>query len=232
MKLYFPEGSLPEEDITVTFKLPSFADVDNENNDISFYGDIITAVSFYVSVEGEVVSPYTFAKPIELTIPYKRGLLDQLGIDPSILKMFFISPTGELDSGGIVTIDIDEGSNVITGSVSHFSEIAVAPLRVPASVDEYTQPTDYKLSQNYPNPFNPETTITYGLPIESHVTITIYSILGQRVKTLVDEMKSAGDFSVTWDGTNESGERVTSGMYIYSIEAGNFRLSRKLMLMK
>jgi flagellar hook assembly protein FlgD len=88
------------------------------------------------------------------------------------------------------------------------------------------------LSQNYPNPFNPETTIRYGLPEMSPVKIIVYSILGQNVKTLVDDMIPAGQHSVTWDGTDNKGEQVTSGMYIYRIEAGNFRQSRKFMLLR
>lgn len=83
----------------------------------------------------------------------------------------------------------------------------------PGSPDRFT------LRQNYPNPFNPATTIQYGLPYNSRVRLTIYNILGQEVKTLIDESQSARYHSVQWDGTNKKGAPVTSGIYFYRIEA-------------
>jgi hypothetical protein len=93
-------------------------------------------------------------------------------------------------------------------------------------------PTDYTVSQNFPNPFNPRTTIRYAVPASGQVTLYVLNILGQRVSTLVDGFVEAGHHSVVWEGTNESGQTVASGVYFYRIEAGSFQTTRKMMLLK
>ncbi len=93
-------------------------------------------------------------------------------------------------------------------------------------------PATYTLSQNYPNPFNPTTIIRYGIPQNADVTLSIYNMLGQKIKTLVSEQKNAGTYSVQWNGDNEFGQKVSSGAYIYRINAGNFVKAMKLILMK
>lgn len=93
-------------------------------------------------------------------------------------------------------------------------------------------PEKVVLMQNYPNPFNPVTKIRYGLPHTEIVEITIYSLNGQKLRTLVSGEKTAGFHTVEWNGTNDSGEKVASGIYIYRIRAGAFSKARKLILMK
>jgi 5'-nucleotidase/UDP-sugar diphosphatase len=95
-----------------------------------------------------------------------------------------------------------------------------------------SQPEDFQLLQNYPNPFNPQTDISYSLPENSHVKLTVYNLLGQTVKTLVDEYQSAGSKEVTWDGRNERGESVASGIYLYRLEAGKYTETKKMSLLK
>ncbi|MCB9088176.1 MAG: S8 family serine peptidase [Calditrichae bacterium] len=94
------------------------------------------------------------------------------------------------------------------------------------------QPEVFELAQNYPNPFNPTTTIQYSLPEATQVRLDIYNMTGQKVRTLVSGGMEAGQHSVQWDGTNEFGEKVTSGMYIYRIVAGDFVQTRKMVLLK
>lgn len=93
-------------------------------------------------------------------------------------------------------------------------------------------PTNFALEQNFPNPFNPSTTIKYQIAEPTKVAISIYSIDGQLVNTLVNDAKDAGYYQVVWNGTNSYGKQVASGMYIYRIDAGNFVSTKKLMLMK
>lgn len=93
-------------------------------------------------------------------------------------------------------------------------------------------PTDNSLSQNYPNPFNPTTLIQYSLKENMNVKITVYDILGRIVKSLINENQNAGYRSVIWDGTNNFGSSVATGLYIYKIEAGNFIDSKKMLLIK
>ncbi|NIT55543.1 MAG: T9SS type A sorting domain-containing protein, partial [Aliifodinibius sp.] len=80
----------------------------------------------------------------------------------------------------------------------------------------------YKLFQNYPNPFNPTTTINYQLPIRTKVELTIYNLLGQQIKTLVDSKQIAGDYKVQWDGSNDAGRQVASGIYVYRLKTEGF----------
>ncbi len=93
-------------------------------------------------------------------------------------------------------------------------------------------PQEFALFQNYPNPFNPHTEINYVLPFDRHVTLTIYNILGQKVITLVDEFQRAGKKTVHWDGRNQKGDEVPSGIYFYRIKAGDFSQARKMLMIK
>ena len=93
-------------------------------------------------------------------------------------------------------------------------------------------PKEFRLYDNYPNPFNPETAIMYQIPKSSFVTIRIYNVMGKVVKTLVNTQKNPGMHSVKWDGTNEFGQPVSSGLYIYSMQAGKFTAVKKMLFVK
>ena len=94
-------------------------------------------------------------------------------------------------------------------------------------------PQNYDLKQNYPNPFNGTTQIQFDLPKSSHVTLEIFNVLGQKVKTLVDEELQAGYKQVTWDGKDQRGNLVSTGIYFYRIRAENqFTDMRKMLLIK
>ena len=102
-----------------------------------------------------------------------------------------------------------------------------------ASNDEINQsPHTFNLYNNYPNPFNPVTTFRYDLPENSHVTITIYDMLGRQVKTLINQTQDAGFKSVIWDATNDYGNPVSAGVYLYKIQAGEFVQTKKMVLLK
>jgi flagellar hook assembly protein FlgD len=90
----------------------------------------------------------------------------------------------------------------------------------------------YALSDNYPNPFNSITNIEYELKTGSHVDVSVYNILGQRINTLVDRTESAGQHSTIWNGTNFEGDPVPTGIYFYRIEAGTFTETKKMLLLK
>ncbi|MCG8607426.1 T9SS type A sorting domain-containing protein, partial [bacterium] len=98
--------------------------------------------------------------------------------------------------------------------------------------DDDLVPLTFDLEQNYPNPFNPETTIRYQLAQQGQVKIQIFNILGQRVRTLVDQVQPAGTFSVRWDATNDSGARVATGVYVYRMTTPDFVKSQKMLLLK
>ena len=90
----------------------------------------------------------------------------------------------------------------------------------------------HQLNQNYPNPFNPKTTLEYELPVNAFIKITIYDMLGNEVKNLVSTNQSPGFKSIQWNSTNNQGESVSAGVYIYSIEAGDYRQTKKMILLK
>jgi hypothetical protein len=93
-------------------------------------------------------------------------------------------------------------------------------------------PENYSLVQNFPNPFNPTTEIAYDLPEAANVNLEVYNILGQNVKSLVNQYQDAGSYRVTWNGTNNEGAQVASGVYFYRISAGDFKDIKKMVLMK
>jgi hypothetical protein len=95
-----------------------------------------------------------------------------------------------------------------------------------------TLPEAFGLDQNYPNPFNPTTVIRYQLPQNRNVLLKVFDILGQEVKVLVNEAQQAGSYQIQWDGTNATGARVSSGVYFYRIQAGDFVNTKKMLLLK
>jgi hypothetical protein len=97
---------------------------------------------------------------------------------------------------------------------------------------ESTQLVEFTLSQNYPNPFNPVTALRYDLPEDAMVNITIYDMMGRIVKTMVNAQQNAGYKSVIWDATNNAGQPVSAGLYLYTIQAGAFRQTKKMVMLK
>jgi len=88
------------------------------------------------------------------------------------------------------------------------------------------------ISQNYPNPFNPVTSFRYDLPKDSFVNITIYDILGNVVRNLINKKEISGYKSAQWDATNNAGQPVSAGLYLYTIQAGEFMQTKKMVLLK
>jgi predicted outer membrane repeat protein len=100
------------------------------------------------------------------------------------------------------------------------------------SISSELLPVTYILHQNYPNPFNPVTTLRYDLPENNLVNITIYDMMGRKVKTLVNQTQDTGYKSVVWDATNDYGKPVSAGIYLYQIQAGEYISTKKMVLLK
>jgi hypothetical protein len=165
---------------------------------------------------------------------------------PAILE--FISPLGDRLEGAKPENPMEfkgwqkstgiEGEAIATfASGGYFGDLitVVNPLVVSMTdVDDphYTLPTQFNLQQNFPNPFNPKTTIGYHLPTSVQTRILIYDMTGRLVNTLIDAYQSAGHHSVTWNGCDHLGFRVSSGLYFARMEAGSYTATRKLNIVK
>ena len=102
--------------------------------------------------------------------------------------------------------------------------------------DESYEVTEFKLAQNYPNPFNPTTTIQYNVAEEGLVNLQVYDITGRLVKTLVDNQfrtpGSTAGYTVTWNGLDDRGQKVSAGLYIYRLQSGTMSMTNKMILLK
>jgi hypothetical protein len=116
----------------------------------------------------------------------------------------------------------------------YFDDLTLERVAGPTSVEPIAGelPKVFELSNNYPNPFNPSTTIQYAVPRASNVSLIIYNVLGQQVRTLVDQPQNAGRFSVTWDGRDMLGQVVGSGVYFYRLNAGETSIVKKMLMVK
>jgi hypothetical protein len=93
-------------------------------------------------------------------------------------------------------------------------------------------PSDFSLQQNFPNPFNPSTEIRFDLPEEGQVELSVFNMQGQKVRTLESGIMTPGYHAVIWNGTNNNGSRVSTGMYFYSIQTNKFQAVRKMLFLK
>lgn len=150
---------------------------------------------------------------------------------------FDIQPDGSVKAAFVIA-----GGRSLEELKDNISKSKIKYCQCVTGVEEDYSPNsvdDFSLGQNYPNPFNPNTTIPFTVygkrktesgPI--HTTIAIYNILGQRVRTLLDETKKPGHYEVVWDGKDDKGSRVSSGIYFYQIKTQYVRESRRMILLK
>ena len=228
-QIYFPIGSLTE-DIRIHISLPQFAEIRGDSVGWGHEG-VLAGVDFTVMVNDTIQEPYIFETPLVVGLVFKRGLLNNLGIDPETLSMYFTSMDGDsilFDPTGITATTVDLNFNRIFSGVAHFSSLAVAGETVSTSIDHDTHiPAEYTLEQNYPNPFNPVTTLRYTLPEAQNVNITIYDLTGRQVETLINRYQTAGSYSLKWNASSYS-----SGVYFYRLQTGSFTSTKKMILMK
>ena len=118
------------------------------------------------------------------------------------------------------------------GYWTDYSNVVSVTLEFVGISDGAGVPETYAVHQNYPNPFNPVTTLRYDLPEDGLVNITVYDMMGRAVKTLVNEHQTAGYRATQWNATNDAGSPLSAGMYLYTIQAGDFRQTKKMVLLK
>lgn len=120
-----------------------------------------------------------------------------------------------------------------TGVVAGHLDLTPSTLAKPAVADAApVVPDAFSIGQNYPNPFNPSTTIRYALPEQMSVRIVIYNVLGQQVRTLVNDIQRPGNYSIVWNGTDRVGRLVASGIYFYRIDADHHQVTRRMLFAK
>ena len=128
--------------------------------------------------------------------------------------------------------DLDlAGVNYYSDNVFILLNRTIPPVYVEQGKDD-TKISSFCLFQNYPNPFNQSTKIEFALAHSGFVTLNIYDLLGRKVRTLVSENLSSGHKSVLWDGKDNSGKEVASGIYFYQMKIGDFSEGKKLVLLK
>ena len=172
-----------------------------------------------------ILSPLLPTIERELSISHSQSgfffFLISIGYLTGLLGSGFIDPAANQNGASFVLM-----AALADGTVRIFDQVTGIDDRQNAI------PTEFALDQNYPNPFNPTTSIGYALKENTKVVLKIYNLLGQEVRTLVNGNQEAGYKKVAWDGMNDKGTRVASGIYIYRIKAGDFVKARKMILMK
>ena len=182
---------------------------------------LATAKGYVYAIAGRVPE----ANPIERYDPFADAW-ERVGMMPGSFRNRF--------GTGVV----DDLIYVIGGEFQGDEQIPISVLRYDpddaTAVEEISSgiPSSFALEQNYPNPFNPTTTIPYSLSVGAKVKLTIYNLTGQKVATLVNKDQQPGTYSVQWDGKDESGRIVASGVYTYRLEAPETTEIRKLVLIR
>jgi len=213
----------------------------------------VSACTTYVSVSGgwrmgvsTTYNSFSYTKISSSSYMFYRnsGTIDANGDNyTTIAKISYQPPWGGGNQIVYTTPNIN-GYSAWDASTSHYisedegqvgaNPVGADPIDPPPSKPDENgmMPDRFALHPNRPNPFNPTTIIDYDVPAATHVTIEVINILGQRVATLVDETKAPGSYEAVWNGRDQNGVRVSSGIYLYHMRAGDFTQTRKMMLMK
>ena len=173
-----------------------------------------------------------FNSDVTVRIPYTQEDLEQAGVDdPMDLEIYYYhTSTGEWIK--LEVVDADDQFVYVLVTQFCYLNLTKSNTTDVESPQSTGLPDRMMLGQNYPNPFNPETHIGFYVPITGSIQIDIYNSAGQKIRTLVDEIKPAGQYSVVWDGRDEQGHLVSSGLYFYIMRCGNAKQVRRMLFMK
>jgi len=179
------------------------------------------------SIDAEAEGPYAVTIFYQAPNGTKAG---QLQTNGQTLDISFEGEAGNSDGLSVFSgqFTLAAGANNVTISAGEVLLDWIQLNKIITSVTERPElPDGFSLSQNYPNPFNPTTKINFDLDKASNGRLTIYNILGQKVATIVDTYMNAGAYIVNFDAS-----RLASGVYFYSLEAGDYKFNKKMMLLK
>ncbi|MBC8400277.1 MAG: DUF3160 domain-containing protein [Candidatus Marinimicrobia bacterium] len=169
-----------------------------------------------VVTRGGIFSYYEFAWPADDRLTDEAWQTMQTGNDPQTLPVWTVSFT-------------DSNQNLLNSDPQFYFPTCEPCVSVTGGLK---LPEAYLLHQNYPNPFNPRTHLRYELPEQAEVTVSIYDLQGREINVLVNALQGPGIKTVTWNGRNESGRLVSSGLYIYRLQTGDRVFTRKLLLLR
>ena len=180
---------------------------------------------------------------VPFNYPHDAWFLVELIVDLNLdIAQFYVNglmihswqwTLGASGGGSVLRLDANDFFGATSNDEMYIDDYHIRPYVMTGVSQPVVEiPTEFALSQNYPNPFNPTTTIKYALKENVQVTLKVYNMLGQEVRTLVNGWQEAGYKQVVWDGLNNNGSPVASGIYIYQIQAGSFMQARKMILMK
>lgn len=164
----------------------------------------------------------------------KYTVVDSSNIDPFIpggMRVYGLDVGDDMDGDGMSEIVFSRGSTR-GGETAPAIFIMEGSLKPVGIEDGDGVVRSFKLLQNYPNPFNPETSITFSLPVAGVVQLDIFNLLGQKVRTLVNGLREASVHTVQWNGKNDAGVQVPSGLYFYRIKAEGFTDTKRMLLLK
>jgi len=198
-----------------------------------------------VAVSGFFVGTATFGDTT-LTSTFKDVFIAKYDTDGNLIQVAQTGDAGSEEANGIATDGL--GNTYITGLFEGPVSFGTTMLNSPGQVDiflakfgmgdvtgirdEASQPHSFTLSQNYPNPFNPSTTISYSMQQSGEVELTVFNALGQTVRTLVNGTRTAGEYTLTWDGRDDAGQLLSSGSYFYRLQVGDAVQTRRMLLLR
>ena len=211
------------EEMVVSVNLADFAELKGYGFSVSYDPSTFEFVRIEALDErfgaAEIAQPQVVADGDgELSIVAYGDML----VDGELMLDLVMRPMMETENG---LIEISQGQ-LADGSLG-FNQIASL-----GAIAVETRPEEFALRNNYPNPFNPSTTIKYQLPDAGDVRLEIFNVVGQSVRTLVDQQEGAGRYEMQWDATNNNGQSLSSGVYFYRLQAGEFQEVKKMLLMK
>lgn len=212
------------EEMAILVNLQDFVELQGYGLSVSYNPQDLTYVG--ARVENGILGAGEFAEG--QLVSHKDGLLSlaaygDLATEGDLGLSLVFRSLREIEDSYIDIVDAD----VIDGSYG------LNALATPVSVRIQTRPEVYALRNNFPNPFNPETTLKYDLPDAGDVKLEVYNMLGQVVRTLVNEHQTAGRYAVQWDATNDHGQAMSSGIYFYRVQVeGEFTDVKKMLLLK
>ncbi|GEM_PF-2736428 len=161
----------------------------------------------------------------------QNGMTVKKSVENGTVRLIAYSDSGRhLDGGVNEFLKIKSNANI---NLVDFQLSTIEGALIPVTLkDEGILPEGFRLYQNYPNPFNPVTEIRFVVPVDSKVELTVFNVLGQQIRSLASGRLPAGSHTVTWDGTDDEGTPVSSGIYFYRLSAGEYQDRKKMVLLK